>query len=163
MFSPPEELLEESIGSLITDAIIVIPTFSDDSDYGLAHIVAAISSMVKEIYRKSEWIKKAGWSQHVLEVFGEAVQNAAKHGNKQDRSKKITLGIWFGEFSLLFAIKDEGSFMSDPENKEKIESRILLPYHDNGCGMPSIYKADRIHVSTEENTLYLVVNFVRFV
>lgn len=75
---------------------------------------------------------------NIMIAVTEAVNNAIKHGNLNDRSKNVFLSLSLEESVIKFVIKDEGSgFNYDnlpdptaPENLEKIGGRgIFLMKH----------------------------------
>src|SRR6187402_303946 len=75
---------------------------------------------------------------NIMVAITESVNNAIRHGNKEDKSKNVTLTATCEENVLLFTIEDEGTgFDPDslpdptaPENLEKIGGRgIFLMKH----------------------------------
>ena len=158
MFQPPAFLLE-LIGFKKTRMEITLPTFDDSGDY--AYVMAAMTYALEEFYGLTFGKKRKLNVQLVIgEIFLDAIINAARHGNKKNPNKKVLFGCWFGENGILFGFRDEGKFYSKWKIKELVESRThILSTDPEGCnaGMEHIYQADSIHVSTTENTLYVVV------
>lgn len=75
---------------------------------------------------------------NIMIAVTEAVNNAIKHGNANDRSKNVQLSLSLNESLIKFVIKDEGSGFdyqnlpdpTSPENIEKIGGRgIFLMKH----------------------------------
>jgi serine/threonine-protein kinase RsbW len=75
---------------------------------------------------------------NIMVAVTESVNNAIKHGNKQDKSKNVFLAATFEENYLKFTIEDEGpGFNPDalpdptaPENLDKLGGRgIFLMKH----------------------------------
>ncbi len=88
----------------------------------------------------------------------EAVNNAIKHGNKEDPNKKATLSLTFKENSVSFVIEDEGDGFdftkledpTAPENIDKPGGRgIFLMRH----------LADEVHYTNNGRTVELVFYF----
>jgi serine/threonine-protein kinase RsbW len=69
---------------------------------------------------------------NIMIAVTEAVNNAIKHGNSNDRSKNVFLSLSLDESMLRFVIKDEGSGFNyenlpdptAPENIEKLGGRV---------------------------------------
>jgi serine/threonine-protein kinase RsbW len=75
---------------------------------------------------------------NIMIAVTEAVNNAIKHGNANDRSKNVSLSLFLDESLLRFVIKDEGSGFNyedlpdptSPQNLEKLGGRgIFLMKH----------------------------------
>ena len=75
---------------------------------------------------------------NIMIAVTEAVNNAIKHGNSNDKSKNVFLSLSLDESMLRFVIKDEGNGFNfenlpdptAPENIEKLEGRgIFLMKH----------------------------------
>ncbi len=75
---------------------------------------------------------------NIMIAVTEAVNNAIKHGNDNDKSKNVSLSLSMQESMIQFLIKDEGlgfdyenlSDPTSPENVEKIGGRgIFLMKH----------------------------------
>src|SRR6478735_7121047 len=86
---------------------------------------------------------------NIMVAVTESVNNAIKHGNKQDKSKNVFLAATYEENFLKFTIEDEGpGFNPDdlpdptaPENLDKLGGRGIflmkhlsdeVHFHDNG-------------------------------
>jgi serine/threonine-protein kinase RsbW len=88
----------------------------------------------------------------------EAVNNAIKHGNKENPDKKVALGLSFQENAVSFSIEDEGpgfdsSKLEDPTAPENIDKPggrgIFLMRH----------LADEVHFKNNGRTVDLVFYF----
>jgi serine/threonine-protein kinase RsbW len=75
---------------------------------------------------------------NIMIAVTEAVNNAIRHGNANDRSKNVSLSLFLDNSTLRFVIKDEGSGFNyndlpdptAPENLEKLGGRgIFLMKH----------------------------------
>lgn len=75
---------------------------------------------------------------NIMIAVTEAVNNAIKHGNANDKSKNVFLSLFLDDSMLKFVIKDEGSGFNyenlpdptAPENIEKLGGRgIFLMKH----------------------------------
>jgi serine/threonine-protein kinase RsbW len=75
---------------------------------------------------------------NIMIAVTEAVNNAIKHGNSNDRSKNVSLSLSLRDSMIQFLIKDEGKGFdyenlpdpTSPENLEKIGGRgIFLMKH----------------------------------
>jgi serine/threonine-protein kinase RsbW len=75
---------------------------------------------------------------NIMIAVTEAVNNAIKHGNANDRSKNVSLSLSLRDSMIQFLIKDEGQGFdyenlpdpTSPENLEKIGGRgIFLMKH----------------------------------
>lgn len=75
---------------------------------------------------------------NIMVAVTESVNNAIRHGNKEDKNKNVTLAASCEENALLFTIEDEGTGFDPekledptaPENLEKIGGRgIFLMKH----------------------------------
>lgn len=95
---------------------------------------------------------------NIMVAVTESVTNAISHGNKQDRSKNVSLSLLFDNESLKFTIKDQGAGFdyndlpdpTAPENLDKLNGRgIFLMKH----------LCDEVHFNDEgtavELTFYL--------
>lgn len=63
---------------------------------------------------------------NIMIAVTEAVNNAIKHGNSNDRSKNVSLSLSLKESQIQFVIKDEGNGfdyenLPDPTSSENIE------------------------------------------
>ena len=76
--------------------------------------------------------------ENIMIAVTEAVNNAIKHGNANDRSKNVSLSLALDESMIKFIVKDEGRGFNyenlpdptAPENLEKIGGRgIFLMRH----------------------------------
>lgn len=75
---------------------------------------------------------------NIMVAVTESVTNAISHGNKQDKSKNVSLSVLFDNEALKFTVKDQGTgFDYDnlpdptaPENLDKLNGRgIFLMKH----------------------------------
>ena len=75
---------------------------------------------------------------NIMVAVTESVTNAISHGNKQDKSKNVSLSLLFDNDSLKFTIKDQGTGFdynnlpdpTAPENLDKLNGRgIFLMKH----------------------------------
>ena len=71
---------------------------------------------------------------NVLVSVTEAVNNAIVHGNKEDKNKKVRLGIKQNKKSVRFIVEDEGMGFdyntlpdpTNPKNLEKVKGRGIF-------------------------------------
>lgn len=145
---------------------IKLPTSIDGGGY--VHIIMGIFGSLEEFYRLTFDKERKLDAQLIGQTFAEALVNSAEHGNKSDKNKNIVLGCWYGKNGVLFGLRDEGDFFCKKSTKELIESRIVLPStrkkSPGGLGLDMIYKAaDKIHVSTEQNALFVAISTERFI
>lgn len=75
---------------------------------------------------------------NIMIAVTESVNNAVKHGNKEDKDKNVSLSLFLKENSISFVIEDEGAGFdfnnlqdpTAPENIDKIGGRgIFLMKH----------------------------------
>ena len=67
-------------------------------------------------------------------VINEAIINAIVHGNKEDKSKKVTLSFFLKDLNLHIKVKDEGNGIPlENSLKEKVSNDDLLK--DSGRGI----------------------------
>lgn len=95
---------------------------------------------------------------NIMIAVTESVNNAIKHGNKEDKNKCVSISLILKENSIRFIIEDEGSGfdftnLSDPtlpENIDKLGGRgIFLMKH----------LSDEVHFSNNGSTVELVFYF----
>ena len=157
MFKPPRRLLK-LIAHKKTAAEMILPTFDDGGHY--AYVLNMIFAAMEEFFGAG-FSGIVGARRHKIGmILIEALKNAAEHGNKENPEKKIFVGFWLGKNGVLFGFRDEGEFFKEQSTKKLVESRTVLEStkeDPSGFGMEYIYEADRIYVSTKENTLYLAV------
>jgi len=136
---------------------IKLPTFDDAGHY--AYALRMIFAAIEEFFNIGFDQRRLN-TQLVGDVFLDALMNAAKHGNQKDLNKKIIIGLWFGRNGVLFGIQDERDFFRKQSTKELVELQAVFASTGEdscGIGMTNIYQADEVHVSTEENVLYVVI------
>ena len=71
---------------------------------------------------------------NVLVSVTEAVNNAIVHGNKEDKNKKVRLGLKQNKKSVRFIVEDEGTGFdhntlpdpTNPKNLEKVKGRGIF-------------------------------------
>jgi serine/threonine-protein kinase RsbW len=71
---------------------------------------------------------------NVLVSVTEAVNNAIVHGNKEDKNKKVRLGLKKNKKSVRFVVEDEGNGFdfnnlpdpTNPKNLEKVKGRGIF-------------------------------------
>jgi len=160
MFNPSPELLKK-IGFNGQWVEMSLPTFDDVGLY--AYVVRMAFSAIEENFKIGFDNRRLN-TQLIGQVFGEAILNAAEHGNKRDPSKKVQAAFWLGDNGVLFGVRDQGNFFTKQSTKELIESRTRLKSTrdwgsgPSGLGLDAVFEADDLFVSTEENTLYLAVS-----
>ncbi|MFN6944001.1 MAG: ATP-binding protein [Cytophagaceae bacterium] len=127
---------------------IQIPSLAEN-----IRIVESFIDNVKEKFKITDDIYG-----NMMVAVTESVNNAIKHGNKEDKTKNVTLAAVCEENSLRFTIKDEGPGFDHlnlpdptaPENLDKIGGRgIFLMKH----------LADEVNFSDEGRTVELIFYF----
>jgi anti-sigma regulatory factor (Ser/Thr protein kinase) len=140
---------------------MIMPTFekiwiTEQDIAATEYIEEMLKAALAFIYgERLDRVKKA----YIKAAFGEALANACEHGNQNNIRKNVFVGLHFCELGLMISIRDEGDFFTKDGNKVAVDSRTKLrstKKNPSGEGMSLIYKADRVVVSTGENTLYLV-------
>jgi serine/threonine-protein kinase RsbW len=95
---------------------------------------------------------------NIMIAVTESVNNAVKHGNKEDKEKNVNLSLFMKENSISFLIEDEGpgfdhNNLQDPtapENIDKIGGRgIFLMKH----------LSDEVHFKNEGRSVELIFYF----
>ena len=86
--------------------------------------VSVVESFIENVGEKTR-IKEAIYG-NVLVSVTEAVNNAIVHGNKEDKNKKVRLGLKQNKKSVRFIVEDEGmgfdhNTLPDPTNPKNIE------------------------------------------
>ena len=86
--------------------------------------VSVVESFIENAGKKIR-IEEAIYG-NVLVSVTEAVNNAIVHGNKEDKNKKVRLGIKQNKKSVRFIVEDEGmgfdhNTLPDPTNPKNIE------------------------------------------
>ena len=86
--------------------------------------VSVVESFIENIGEKIK-IEDAIYG-NVLVSVTEAVNNAIVHGNKEDKNKKVRLGLKQNKKSVRFIVEDEGmgfdhNTLPDPTNPKNIE------------------------------------------
>ncbi len=86
--------------------------------------VSVVESFIENVGEKIR-IEEAIYG-NVLVSVTEAVNNAIVHGNKEDKNKKVRLGIKQNKKSVRFIVEDEGmgfdhNTLPDPTNPKNIE------------------------------------------
>ena len=86
--------------------------------------VSVVESFIENVGEKIR-IEEAIYG-NVLVSVTEAVNNAIVHGNKEDKNKKVRLGIKQDKKSVRFIVEDEGmgfdhNTLPDPTNPKNIE------------------------------------------
>ena len=86
--------------------------------------VSIVESFIENVGEKIR-IEEAIYG-NVLVSVTEAVNNAIVHGNKEDKNKKVRLGIKQNKKSVRFIVEDEGmgfdhNTLPDPTNPKNIE------------------------------------------
>ena len=86
--------------------------------------VSVVESFIENIGEKIR-IEEAIYG-NVLVSVTEAVNNAIVHGNKEDKNKKVRLGLKQNKKSVRFIVEDEGmgfdyNTLPDPTNPKNIE------------------------------------------
>jgi serine/threonine-protein kinase RsbW len=95
---------------------------------------------------------------NIMIAVTESVNNAVKHGNREDKEKNVNLSLFMKENSISFLIEDEGpgfdfNNLQDPtapENIDKIGGRgIFLMKH----------LSDEVHFKNNGRTVELIFYF----
>ena len=94
--------------------------------------VSVVESFIENIGEKIK-IQEAIYG-NVLVSVTEAVNNAIVHGNKEDKNKKVRLGLKQNKKSVRFVVEDEGLGFdynnlpdpTNPKNLEKIKGRGIF-------------------------------------
>jgi len=95
---------------------------------------------------------------NIVIAVTESVNNAVKHGNKEDKNKCVNLSLSLGENSLSFLIEDEGEGFdytklqdpTAPENIDKVGGRgIFLMKH----------LSDEVYFTNEGRSVELIFYF----
>ena len=86
--------------------------------------VSIVESFIENVGEKIR-IEEAIYG-NVLVSVTEAVNNAIVHGNKEDKNKKVRLGLKQNKKSVRFIVEDEGmgfdhNTLPDPTNPKNIE------------------------------------------
>lgn len=120
MFTPNQNLLEfigfnndpneHKNGTYFS---IRFPTKKQDYGYYgfiFVMIINACYEYYNKIFFENNYLKMH-WGQIIGgEILCEMIYNAADHGNKNDPTKEIELGVWFGSEGILMVVRDEGDF-----------------------------------------------------
>ena len=91
--------------------------------------VSVVESFIENVGEKIR-IEEAIYG-NVLVSVTEAVNNAIVHGNKEDKNKKVRLGLKQNKKSVRFIVEDEGMGFdhntlpdpTNPKNLEKVKGR----------------------------------------
>ena len=94
--------------------------------------VSVVESFIENIREKIK-IQEAIYG-NVLVSVTEAVNNAIVHGNKEDKNKKVRLGLKQNKKSVRFVVEDEGLGFdynnlpdpTNPKNLEKVKGRGIF-------------------------------------
>lgn len=95
---------------------------------------------------------------NIMIAVTESVNNAVKHGNKEDKDKNVNLSLFMKENSISFIIEDEGPGFdynnlkdpTSPENIDKIGGRgIFLMKH----------LSDEVHFKNDGRSVELIFYF----
>tara|TARA_B100000287_G_scaffold220353_1_gene207830 strand:+ start:6318 stop:6707 length:390 start_codon:yes stop_codon:yes gene_type:complete len=94
--------------------------------------VSVVESFIENIGEKIK-IQEAIYG-NVLVSVTEAVNNAIVHGNKEDKNKKVRLGLKQNKKSVRFVVEDEGLGFdynnlpdpTNPKNLEKVKGRGIF-------------------------------------
>jgi len=95
---------------------------------------------------------------NIMIAVTESVNNAVKHGNKEDKEKNVNLSLLMKENSISFLIEDEGPGFdynnlkdpTSPENIDKIGGRgIFLMRH----------LSDEVHFKNDGRSVELIFYF----
>ena len=94
--------------------------------------VSVVESFIENIGEQIR-IEEAVYG-NVLVSVTEAVNNAIVHGNKEDKNKKVRLGLKKNKKSVRFVVEDEGSGFdfdnlpdpTNPKNLEKVKGRGIF-------------------------------------
>lgn len=118
--------------------------------------IAEVENMINEIFEDYEL--SPDYYGNMLVALTEAVNNAIRHGNKMDESKKVKISFHHQSDEYLFSIKDEGVGFdyenipdpTAPENLEKPDGRGIflmenlaneVRFSDNGSTVHLRFKA----------------------
>ncbi len=99
----------------------------------------------------------AGWRAEIALGLQEALVNAAKHGNKLDPDKQVSVRSWFVEGEYWWAISDEGSGFHPPVNDFRSTLDLLPPVEaESGRGMSILYQIfDRVVWNRQGTEIHL--------
>jgi serine/threonine-protein kinase RsbW len=94
--------------------------------------VSVVESFIENIGEKVS-IQETVYG-NVLVSVTEAVNNAIVHGNKEDKNKKVRLGLKKNKKSVRFVVEDEGNGFdfnnlpdpTNPKNLEKVKGRGIF-------------------------------------
>ena len=94
--------------------------------------VSVVESFIENVGEKIR-IEEAIYG-NVLVSVTEAVNNAIVHGNKEDKNKKVRLGLKQNKRSVRFIVEDEGVGFdhntlpdpTNPKNLEKVKGRGIF-------------------------------------
>ena len=94
--------------------------------------VSVVESFIENVGEKIR-IEEAIYG-NVLVSVTEAVNNAIVHGNKEDKNKKVRLGLKQNKKSVRFIVEDEGMWFdhntlpdpTNPKNLEKVKGRGIF-------------------------------------
>tara|TARA_B100001248_G_scaffold255103_1_gene234407 strand:- start:245 stop:634 length:390 start_codon:yes stop_codon:yes gene_type:complete len=94
--------------------------------------VSVVESFIENVGEKIR-IEEAIYG-NVLVSVTEAVNNAIVHGNKEDKNKKVRLGLKQNKKSVRFIVEDEGMGFdhntlpdpTNPRNLEKVKGRGIF-------------------------------------
>lgn len=94
--------------------------------------VSVVESFIENVGEKIK-IEEAIYG-NVLVSVTEAVNNAIVHGNKEDKNKKVRLGLKQNKKSVRFIVEDEGMGFdhntlpdpTNPKNLEKVKGRGIF-------------------------------------
>lgn len=94
--------------------------------------VSVVESFIENVGEKIR-IEEAIYG-NVLVSVTEAVNNAIVHGNKEDKNKKVRLGLKQNKKSVRFIVEDEGIGFdhntlpdpTNPKNLEKVKGRGIF-------------------------------------
>ena len=94
--------------------------------------VSVVESFIENVGEKIR-IEEAIYG-NVLVSVTEAVNNAIVHGNKEDKNKKVRLGLKQNKKSIRFIVEDEGIGFdhntlpdpTNPKNLEKVKGRGIF-------------------------------------
>ena len=103
---------------------VKIPSIKED--------VSVVESFIENVGEKIR-IEEAIYG-NVLVSVTEAVNNAIVHGNKEDKNKKVRLGLKQNKKSVRFIVEDEGMGFdhntlpdpTNPKNLEKVKGRGIF-------------------------------------
>ena len=94
--------------------------------------VSVVESFIENVGEKIQ-IEESIYG-NVLVSVTEAVNNAIVHGNKEDKNKKVRLGLKQNKKSVRFIVEDEGMGFdhntlpdpTNPKNLEKVKGRGIF-------------------------------------